>query len=100
GIGPLLQFLDSDVIERLPAGTARKERTRDVHHMRRTRPFVKQRRAASAAEAAQGFRGLVLEANDLGLAPGDPQALAPASDIGRIRRAVRAPRSEERRVGK
>ena len=33
-------------------------------------------------------RRLVLEARDAGFAFGDPQALAPASDIGRIRRAM------------
>ncbi len=40
GIGPFLQFLDRDVIERLPAGAAGKQRARDVHHARRTRAFV------------------------------------------------------------
>src|SRR5258708_34335313 len=43
------------------------------------------------AEAARGFRGLVLEARDGGLAPGDAKTLAPASDIGRVGRAMRAP---------
>src|ERR1700737_3237283 len=41
GIGPLLQLLDRDMIERLAAGTAGEKRARDVHHMRRTRAFVK-----------------------------------------------------------
>src|SRR5205814_4206053 len=41
GIGPFLQFLDRDVIERLPAGTAGEKRARNVHHVRRTRAFVK-----------------------------------------------------------
>src|SRR6476661_10738271 len=44
GIGPLLQFLDRDVIERLAAGSAGEKRARDIHHMRRARAFVKQRR--------------------------------------------------------
>src|SRR6476661_6601374 len=91
GIGPLLQFPDRDVIERLAAGAARKKRARDVHHVRRTGAFVKQRRAAVCAEAARGFRGFVLEARDGGLAPGDAQALAPASDIGRVGRAMGTP---------
>src|ERR1700722_5430423 len=90
GIGPFLQLLDRDVIERLPAGAARKQRARDVHHMRRARALVSDWRAAADTEAAHGFRGLVLVARDGGLAPGDAEALAPAADIGRIRRAMRA----------
>src|SRR6201996_6250145 len=57
GIGPFLQLLDRDVIERLAAGAAREEGPRDVEHMRGARAFVSQRRAAAGAEAA---RGLVL----------------------------------------
>src|SRR5664279_4376675 len=90
-IGPLLHLLDGDVIERLPAGTAREQRARDVHHMRRTRALIEQRRAASRAKAAHGFAGLVLEAGDGGAAPGDSETLAPAPDIGRVGGAVRAP---------
>src|SRR5713226_5913870 len=90
-IGPLLQFLDRDVIERLAAGSAGKKRARDVHHVRRTRALVSKRRAAMRAEAARGFCGLVLIARDGSLAPGDAKPLAPASDIGRVRRAMRAP---------
>src|SRR5258708_16963031 len=41
GIGPFLQFLDRDVIERLAAGSAGKERARDVHPVSRTRAFVR-----------------------------------------------------------
>src|ERR1700722_1287331 len=82
GIGPLLHLLDGDMIERLPAGTARKQRARDVHHMRRTRALIKQRRAAGCAKAAHGFGRLVLEAGDSSAAFGNPEALAPASDIG------------------
>src|SRR6266403_8286 len=90
GVGPFLQFLDRDVIERLAPGAAGKQRARDVHHVRRARAFVSKRRAAMRAEAARGFRGLVLEARDGGLAPGDAKTLAPASDIGRVGRAMRA----------
>src|SRR5258707_13721987 len=43
------------------------------------------------AEAAHGFCGLVLEARDGSLAPGDAQTLAPASDIGGVGRAMGAP---------
>src|SRR5258707_13894523 len=43
------------------------------------------------AKAAHGFCGLVLEARDGGLAPGDAQTLAPASDIGGVGRAMGAP---------
>src|SRR5450432_1093228 len=82
------------MIERLAAGAAGEQRARDVDHMRRARAFVNQWRTASPAKAARGFRGLVLEARDLGFALGDPKAFAPASDIGRIRRTVRAPAAE------
>src|SRR6266478_8818463 len=43
------------------------------------------------AEAAHGFCSLVLEACDGSLALGDAKTLAPASDISRIGRAMRAP---------
>src|SRR5260370_21154636 len=79
GIGPFLQFLDRDVIERLAAGSAGKQRARNVHHVRRTRAFVSERRAAMRAEAARGFCGLVLEACDGSLALGDAETLAPAA---------------------
>src|ERR1700737_5089138 len=90
GVGPLLQLLDGDMIKRLPAGTAGKKRARDVHHMRRTRALIKQRRAASRAKAPHGFRDLVLETRNPRLALGDAKTLAPASDIGRVSRAMRA----------
>src|ERR1035437_8293285 len=91
GIGSLLQLLAGDMVERLPDGTAGEQRARDVHHVRRTRALIEQRRAAPRAKAAHGLCGLVLETRDPGLALGDPEALAPASDIGRVGRAVRAP---------
>src|SRR5580698_8056099 len=75
GIGPFLQFLDRDVIERPPAGAARKQRARDVHHVRRARALVSERRAAADTEAAYGFRGLVLVTRDGGFALGDAEAL-------------------------
>src|SRR5258706_5944294 len=62
GIGPFLQFLDRDVIEWLAAGSAGKERTRDVHHVWRTGAFVKKGRAAGFAKTAHGFCGLFIEA--------------------------------------
>src|SRR5450759_923778 len=91
GPGPLLQLLDRDMVERLPPGAAGKQRARDVHHMRRARAFVNELRAAARTEAAHDFCGLVLVARDRGLALGDTEPLAPASDIGRIGRATRAP---------
>src|SRR5260370_7934998 len=91
GVGPLLQLLDRDVIERLPPGAAGEQRARNVHHVRRTRAFVKQRRAATRTEAAHGFGQFVLEARDRSLAFGDAKALAPASDIRRVSPAIRAP---------
>src|ERR1700722_6384596 len=58
--------------------------------MRRARAFVNQRRAAMRAEAARGFRRLVLVTRDRSFALGDAKALAPAPDISRIGRAMRA----------
>src|ERR1700730_4266554 len=91
GVGPFLQFLDRNVIERLPAGAAPEKGARDVHHMRRAWAFVKQRRAAMRAETAYRLRRLVLVMRDSGFALGDAETLAPASDIGRVGRAMRAP---------
>src|SRR6516165_7212940 len=89
GVGPFLQFLDRDVIERLPAGSTAKQRARDVDHVRRARAFVNHRRAAGRAKAARGPARLVLIADNRGLALGDAKALAPAPDIGRVGRAMR-----------
>src|SRR5579872_2824775 len=91
GVCPLLQLFDGDMVERLAPGAAGEERARDVHHVRRTRTLVEQRRAAMRAKAAYGFCSLVLETRDVRLALDDTKTLAPASDIGRVRRAVRAP---------
>jgi len=93
GIGPFLQLFDGDVIERLPPGAIGKQRAGNVHHMRRTRAFVEQRRAAARAKAAHGFGALVLEPRNSRFTLGDAKPLAPASDIGRIGRAMRAPAS-------
>src|SRR6266850_5577333 len=91
GIGPFLQLLDGDMIERLPAGAPGEQRARDVHHVRRARAFVKQWRAASRAKASHGFGAFVLEAGDAGVALGNAKTLAPASDIGGVGGAMRAP---------
>src|SRR5579859_6262770 len=90
GIGPFLQLFDRDVIQRLTSGAIREQRTWDVDHVRRTRALVNQRRAAALAERAPGLGRRIVEASDLVLARGDTKTLAPASDIGRIRRAMRA----------
>src|SRR5882757_7165124 len=87
-VGPFLQFLDRDVIERLPPGAAGKQRARDVDHVWRARAFVEQRRAAMRAEMARG--ALVLVARDRRLAFGDTETLASTANIVRIRRAMRA----------
>src|SRR4051794_25536260 len=58
--------------------------------MRRARAFIGDRRAAARAETSCGFGRLVLIAREAGLALGDAEAFAPASDIGGIGRAVRA----------
>src|SRR5437764_10417006 len=71
GIGPFLQFLDRDVIERLPAGASRKQRAGDIDHVRRARAFVSERRAAMLAEAPRSLGGLVLVARDRALAACD-----------------------------
>src|SRR5260370_39847954 len=55
------------------------------------RAFIKQRRAAMRTKAAHGLCHVVLVARDPGLAFCHPEALAPASDIGRIGRAMGAP---------
>src|SRR5260370_38675425 len=59
--------------------------------MQRTRALIKPRRAAVSGKAAHGLCHFVLVAHDGCLALGDPETLAPASDVGRIRRAMRAP---------
>src|ERR1700738_2007282 len=58
--------------------------------MRGARAFIEQRRATARAEMANGLGGLVLVTRDARFALGDPQPLAPASDIGRVRRAMGA----------
>src|SRR5882672_12514082 len=90
GIGPFLQFLDRDVIERLPAGAAREQRARNIDHVRRAGALIGNGRAAARAEASYGLGCLVLVTREAGLAFGDAEALAPASDIGCIRRTMRA----------
>src|SRR5579859_1917509 len=90
GIGPFLQLFDRDVIQRLTSGAIREQRTWDVDHVRRTRALVNQRRAAALAERAPGLGRRIVEASDHVIARDDAKTLAPASDIGRIRRAMRA----------
>src|SRR5260370_12197002 len=51
GIGPLLQFLDRDVIERLAARSAGKKRPRDSHHVPPTGPLLKMPPLAKRARA-------------------------------------------------
>src|SRR5690349_18515315 len=58
--------------------------------MRRAWAFIGDRRAAMRTEAAHSFGRLVLVAGEAGLSLGDPKTLAPAPDIGCIRRAMRA----------
>src|SRR5437660_10613105 len=62
GIGPFLQLLDRDVIERLAPGALVEERTGDVDHVRAARALVRDRCPAMGAEAARGRRCLVLVA--------------------------------------
>src|SRR5581483_9399772 len=86
GIGPLLQLIDSDVVERLPPGAAGEARAWQVDHVRRAGALVNQRRPAARAEAARGAGLRILIARDRALALGDAEALAPAADVGRIGR--------------
>src|SRR5579871_2175775 len=65
GIGPFLQFLDRDVIERLPAGAIGEQRAGNVDHVRRARAFVNQGRAAAPAEGTRGSGRGVFEARDI-----------------------------------
>src|ERR1700760_5201369 len=73
GIGPFLQLFDRDVIERLAAGAATEQRTRDVDHVRRAAAFVNERRAATRTEAARGAGRLVLVTRDRCLALDDTE---------------------------
>src|SRR4051812_39258027 len=59
--------------------------------MRRARALVEQGRAAARAKAARRFGRDILEAGDAACAFGETKTLAPAADIGRIGRAMRAP---------
>src|SRR4029450_8485693 len=56
----------------------------------RARAFIADRRAAAGAEASNGLGRPVLIAGEAGLALGDAETFAPASDIGCIGRAMRA----------
>src|SRR6185369_17264489 len=85
---PFLKLFDRDVIERLAAGALVEQCAGDVDHVRSARPLVRDRRAAMGTEAARGPGGLVLVAGERGFPRGDAKALLPASDIGRIGRAV------------
>src|SRR5882757_8274472 len=63
-IRPVLQLGDGDVVARLTSGAAAEQRTRYVDHLRRVRPFVNERRSASAAEASRHAGRLVVKACD------------------------------------
>src|SRR4051812_38591721 len=79
------------MIKRLAAGARREQRARDVDHVRRAGALVGQRRAAGATEATHRLRARVLVTTDQVFAGRDAEALAPASDIGRVGRPVGAP---------
>src|SRR6201996_9517404 len=55
GIGPFLQLLDRDVIERLAAGALVEQGAGDVDHMRTARSLIGDWRAAMGTEAARGL---------------------------------------------
>src|SRR5258705_12577168 len=54
GIGPLLQFLDGDMIERLAGGSAGKKRGRDGSQMRPSAAVASKRTAATPAKTCRG----------------------------------------------
>jgi hypothetical protein len=89
-VGPILKFLDGNVIAGLAAGAAAEECPRDIHHVRRALARVKQRRPASGAEAPGRLRRCMLEASDTSLALHHAGVLSPTADVGRIGGAVRA----------
>src|SRR5262249_15691901 len=51
-VGPVLQFFDGDVVNRLTASAALKERARNVDHVPRASALVDQGRAAAPTKAA------------------------------------------------
>jgi len=89
-VGPILKLLDGHVIAGLAAGTAGEECPRDIDHVRRALALVEQRRTAPGAEASGRLRRCILEASDASSALRHAGTLAPTTDIGRIRCAVRA----------
>src|SRR5262245_19733386 len=89
GIGPVLLLLEGDVIDRLAASAALKERARNVDHVPRAPALVDQRRAATPAETSHGARCLLLETANFAFASGDTKALAPGADVGRVNGAMR-----------
>ena len=89
-VSPILKLLDGYVIAWLAAGAAGEKRPRNVDHMRRALALVEQRRAAPGTEASGRRRLRVLEASDTAMALCHAGALAPTTNIGRIRGAMRA----------
>ena len=79
------------MIKRLAPRAAREQSAGDVYHVRRKFTFVRQRCATTTAKAACGARSFVFVASDNFLAVSYAKALAPATDIGGIGRAVRKP---------
>ena len=91
GIGPFLQLLDGDMIERLPAGAAGKKRARDVDALLGAATFVENGGATATAEAAR-IAGCILDvAREQPFAFGEAKTAAPRADIGRVSGAVGAP---------
>jgi hypothetical protein len=91
GIRPVPKLRKSRVIQRLPPRPARKQRSRNIHHMRRAHPLIRQRRAAPPAKTPHRALGLVLVPANIILAIDNPEPFAPGPDIGRIGRPMRHP---------
>src|SRR4029077_14708309 len=89
-VGPLLRLFDGHVVAGLAAGTASKERPRDIDHVQGALALIEQRRAAPRTEASGRPRLRALEARDSAFALRDTGVFAPPADISRIRGAVRA----------
>jgi hypothetical protein len=88
---PVLHLFDGDVVNRLTAGAALKERARNVDHVGRAGALVDQGRATALTEAAHRAGLRLLETADLAFPRRDAKALAPGADVGRVHRAMRKP---------
>src|SRR5260370_40054181 len=83
-IGPFAQFVDSDMITRLPPSSMIEQRARNIDHVRRVHALVEERSATASAEAARGVCRFVLVSSYPARALGDTEALPPAPYIAAV----------------